>query len=85
MHNDGNGNVDVRVFSTDKALEFAKNIVEFAKSLRIGGFKTAKLNLFNDDVIKHLDKTNLNFRSQKGEGKTLHGAKKPMTLVGIKL
>lgn len=85
MHNDSKGNADVRVFSTDKATEFAKNIIEFVKSLRVGGFKTIKLNLFDDEVVKHLENTNLNFKSQKGEGKTLYGAKKSMTLVGIKL
>ena len=85
MHNDGKGNADVRVFSTDKATEFAKNIIEFVKSLRVGGFKTIKLNLFEDGVLEHLKPFNLGFITEKSKGKTLHGAKKPVTIVGINL
>ena len=67
-YNLGNGNVDIAMDTADTPKDLVKSIKEFAKAMKIAGFKRGRFSMQNPQIEKVLKMVNLPYKLQPTPG-----------------
>jgi len=67
-YNLGNGNVDIAMDTADTPRDLVKSIKEFAKAMKIAGFKKGRFSMQNPQIEKVLKMVNLPYKLQPTPG-----------------
>ena len=67
-YNLGNGSVDIALDTADTPRDLVKSIKEFAKAMKIAGFKKGRFSMQNPQIEKVLKMVNLPYKLQPTPG-----------------